>query len=82
MILHGENRQRPVPDALDGAIIEVTVRDLQFELGAEKGDSSSVSTILTTDDRRKLNALLHTSGLPTPPTSPPAVARRTAENNR
>jgi hypothetical protein len=56
--------------------LKETVRDLQFELGSDKGEGGSVETILTTEDRRKLNAILQPSAPPTQ--APPAreTARR------
>lgn len=54
--------------------VKETVRDLQFELGSEKGEGSGVATILTTEDRRKLNAILQ----PATPAVQAAPARETA----
>jgi hypothetical protein len=59
--------------------VKDTVRDLQFELGGEKSETGKVDTILTTDDRRKLNALLQP---PKPPVTPAPAPRRTADDRR
>ena len=59
--------------------VKDTVRDLQFELGGEKSESGKVDTILTTEDRRKLNALLQP---PKPPVTPASATRRPADDRR
>jgi len=58
-----------------------TVRDLQFELGSDKSEGAGVASILTTDDRRKLNSLLQPARPPAPATPAPA-AKRTTEEKR
>ena len=59
--------------------VKDTVRDLVYELGGEKVESGKVDTILTTEDRRKLNALLQ----PPKPVAPTAATtRRTVDDRR
>lgn len=58
-----------------------TVRDLQFELGSERGEGGRVDSILTTEDRRKLNLILQPPKPATPPAPTPAP-RRTADDKR
>ncbi len=64
--------------------VKDTVRDLQFELGSERGEGGRVDSILTTEDRRKLNAILQPSkpvAAPAPAT-PSQATRRTADDKR
>lgn len=59
--------------------LKETVRDLQYELGSDKSEGMGVASILTTDDRRKLNALLQP---PRPAAAPAPATRRTADDRR
>lgn len=54
--------------------LKQTVKELQYDMGGERGEGGSVETMLTSDDRRRLNSLLAPSAAPVPPK--PAPARR------
>jgi hypothetical protein len=58
--------------------LKETIRGIQFELGGERGESAVITRILTSEDRRRISALIAPASTPVA-TKPIAVAKRGAE---